>query len=96
MRARLARVRAFLHPVEAAQFLEALAPRPLAAAAEQQRGAGRRVDLVAVMHLEDLDVPVGPERGAACSTSSRSRLTPSDVLARGSRRRCFAASSIIA
>ena len=26
--------------------------------AEQQRGAGRRVDLVAVVHLEDLDVEI--------------------------------------
>ena len=29
--------------------------------AEQQGGAGRRVELVAVVHLDDLDVPVGPE-----------------------------------
>ena len=31
-------------------------------AAEQKRGARRRVALVAVMHLEDLDVEFGAER----------------------------------
>ena len=30
--------------------------------AEQQRGAGRRIDLHAVVHLEDLDVVIRPER----------------------------------
>ena len=38
-------------------------PRPsAAAAAEHQRGAGRRVDLLVVVHLEDLDVVVVVER----------------------------------
>ena len=40
-----------------------LTPRPSAAALPQhQRRAGRRIDLVAVMHLQDLDVEVGIER----------------------------------
>ena len=30
--------------------------------AEEERRAGRRVDLVAVVHLEDLDVEIGVER----------------------------------
>ena len=39
-------------------------------AAEHQRGAGRRIDLVPVMHLDDLDVEVVIERfGDACASA---------------------------
>ena len=44
--------------------------------AETQRGAGRRVDLVPVVHLDDLDVVGGTEPRRGISTSASSTLTP--------------------
>ncbi len=51
-------------PVAAAHgvVLEADTPALGGGFAQQQRGAGRRVDLVAVVHFQDLDVEVGVER----------------------------------
>ena len=49
--------------------------------AEQQRGARRRIDLVVVMHFEDLDIEILAERlGRALRTSAASRLTPRLIL----------------
>ena len=39
--------------------------------AEQQRRAGRRIDLHAVVHLEDLDVPVLAERRRGLAAPGR-------------------------
>ena len=49
--------------------------------AEPQRRSRRRVDLVPMMHLDDLDVVRGTERRAAGSTSVSSTLTPTLMLA---------------
>ena len=44
--------------------------------AEQQGRAGGRVDLHAMMHLDDLDVPLDAERRAVRRTRAARRLTP--------------------
>ena len=55
--------------------LERLAASVRGGFAEQQRRAGGRVDLAAVMRLDDLDVPVGAElRCAACSHQRRQQV----------------------
>ena len=49
-------------------------------AAEQQRGAGRRVDLLVVMHFQDFDVERLVERLATRLVSAASKLTPRLIL----------------
>ena len=52
-----------------------------AALPEQQRGAGRRVDLLVVMHFEDFDVEIIIQcLGAALGVSAASRFTPRLIL----------------
>ena len=43
---------------------------------ERQRGAGRRVDLVAVMHFHDLDVPVRAEPGGDLLDQTEQQVDP--------------------
>src|SRR2546425_6454319 len=42
-------------------LVEFYAPRPGGGAAERQRRAGRSIDLGAMVHLHDFEVPIGPE-----------------------------------
>src|SRR6266478_10249944 len=42
-------------------LVEFYAPCPGGGAAERQRRAGRSIDLGAMMHLDDFEVPIGPE-----------------------------------
>ena len=44
-----------------AQFGQRRPPSARRGFAKQDRGAGRRIDLVAVMRLDDFDIPVGAE-----------------------------------
>src|SRR5690242_17989297 len=47
--------------IEAAELLKGRAASFRRRLTEQQCGAGRRVDLRAMVHFEDFDVPFGPE-----------------------------------